>query len=74
VQCAMMPSVDQLVERLSEEIDAARERLRLFQTDATQVFAAGKREYQGRTYHFCTKELLQAFENAPSEYVEVAKS
>ena len=35
-----------------------------------RAFAAGKMEYQGRTYHFYTKESLQAFEKAPSEYVE----
>jgi YHS domain-containing protein len=35
-----------------------------------RAFAAGKKEYQGRTYHFYTKESLQAFEKAPSEYVE----
>ena len=34
------------------------------------AFAAGETEYQGRTYHFYTKESLQAFEKAPSEYVE----
>ena len=39
-----------------------------------RAFAAGKREYQGHTYHFYTKESLQAFENAPSEYVEATKS
>jgi YHS domain-containing protein len=35
-----------------------------------RAFAAGKKEYQGHTYHFYTKESLQAFEKAPSEYVE----
>mgnify|MGYP000405700468 CR=1 FL=1 len=35
-----------------------------------KAFAAGKKEYQGRTYHFYTKESLQAFEKAPSEYVD----
>jgi YHS domain-containing protein len=39
-----------------------------------RAFAAGEREHQGRTYHFYTKESLQAFEKAPSEYVEIAKS
>ena len=39
-----------------------------------RAFAAGKEEYQGRTYHFYTKESLQAFEKDPSEYVETAKS
>ena len=34
-----------------------------------RAFAAGKKEYQGRTYHFYTKESLQAFEKDPSEYV-----
>jgi YHS domain-containing protein len=36
-----------------------------------RAFAAGKKEYQGHTYHFYTKESLQAFEKDPSEYVEV---
>jgi len=35
-----------------------------------RAFAAGKTEYQGRTYHFYTKESLQAFEKSPSQYVE----
>jgi len=35
-----------------------------------RAFAVGTKEYQGRTYHFYTKESLQAFEKAPSEYVE----
>ena len=39
-----------------------------------RAFAAGKKEYQGHTYHFYTKESLEAFEKAPSEYVETAKS
>jgi YHS domain-containing protein len=39
-----------------------------------RAFAAGKREYRGRTYHFYTKESLQAFDLSPSEYVEAAKS
>ncbi|MBN2024359.1 MAG: hypothetical protein JW809_16370 [Pirellulales bacterium] len=39
-----------------------------------RAFAAGNKEYQGRTYHFYTKESFQAFERAPSEYVEIAKS
>ena len=37
------------------------------------AFAAGKKEYQGRVYHFFTPEALQAFEKAPSEYVAVAE-
>ena len=39
-----------------------------------RAFAAGEKEYQGHTYHFYTKESLQAFEKGPSEYVELAKS
>ena len=35
-----------------------------------RAFAAGMKEYQGRTYHFYTKESLQAFGNSPSQYVE----
>jgi YHS domain-containing protein len=35
-----------------------------------RAFAAGKQQYQGRTYHFYTEESLQAFEKAPAEYVE----
>jgi YHS domain-containing protein len=38
-----------------------------------RAFAAGKKEYQGRTYHFYTKESLQEFEKAPYEYVEATK-
>jgi predicted nuclease with TOPRIM domain len=33
-----MPAVDQLVQRLSDEVAAARERLHSLQTEATQVF------------------------------------
>ncbi|RQV97243.1 hypothetical protein EH220_04855 [bacterium] len=35
-----------------------------------RAFAAGAKEYQGQTYHFYTKESFQAFEKAPSEYVD----
>ncbi|MBN2293589.1 MAG: hypothetical protein JXM70_14260 [Pirellulales bacterium] len=35
-----------------------------------RAFAAGQKEYQGHTYHFYTKESLQAFEKFPSQYVE----
>jgi YHS domain-containing protein len=35
-----------------------------------RAFAAGKKEYQGNIYHFYTKESLQEFEKAPSDYVE----
>ena len=35
-----------------------------------RAFAAGKKEYQGRTYHFYTKGSLQDFEKAPSQYIE----
>ena len=35
-----------------------------------RAFAAGKKEYQGRTYHCYTEESLEAFEKTPSEYVE----
>jgi YHS domain-containing protein len=35
-----------------------------------RAFAAGTKEYQGHTYHFYTKESLDAFEKTPSEYVE----
>ena len=35
-----------------------------------RAFAAGEKEYLGLTYHFYTKESLEAFEKAPSEYVE----
>ena len=38
-----------------------------------QAFAAGKKDYQGRTNHFYNKESLRAFEKGPSEYVEIAK-
>ena len=39
-----------------------------------RAFAAGKKEYQGRTYYFYTNESMRAFEKAPSEYVERVKS
>ena len=39
-----------------------------------RAFAAGRQECQGHTYHFYTKESLEAFEKAPSEYVETANS
>ena len=38
-----------------------------------RAFAAGKKEYQGRTYHFYTKESLQEFEQDPAAYVGTAK-
>ena len=38
-----------------------------------RAFAAGKKDYQGRTYHFYTTESLQAFEKTPWEYVETVK-
>jgi YHS domain-containing protein len=34
-----------------------------------RVFAAGKQDYRGRTYHFYTAESLCAFEQNPSSYV-----
>jgi YHS domain-containing protein len=34
-----------------------------------RVFAAGKQEYQGRTYHFYTNESFQEFEKNPSQYI-----
>ena len=37
-----------------------------------RAFAAGKKDYQGRTYHFYTKESLQAFAKAPSVYAAKA--
>ncbi len=38
-----------------------------------RAFAAGKREYRGRTYHFYTKESLQEFEKAPAKYIETSE-
>jgi YHS domain-containing protein len=38
-----------------------------------RTFVAGKKNYQGRTYHFYTKESLQGFEKGPWECVEIAK-
>jgi YHS domain-containing protein len=35
-----------------------------------RAFAAGKKGYQGRTYHFHKKKSLEAFENSPLQYVE----
>lgn len=37
-----------------------------------RAFAAGKKEYLGRIYHFYTKESLQEFEKAPSKYIAIA--
>jgi YHS domain-containing protein len=37
-----------------------------------RAFAAGKTEYQGRTYHFYTKESFAAFESSPGAYVKTA--
>ncbi len=34
-----------------------------------RAFAAGKKDYHGHPYYFDTKELLQDFEKAPSDYV-----
>ena len=34
-----------------------------------RAFAAGKKEDHGRTYYFYTKESLQDFEKAPSDYI-----
>ncbi|MEN6498101.1 MAG: hypothetical protein ABFD16_27700 [Thermoguttaceae bacterium] len=34
-----------------------------------RAFAVGKREYQGRVYHFYTKESLQEFDKAPFESI-----
>ena len=35
-----------------------------------KAFAAGKKEYQKRTYHFYTKESFEKFEKDPSEYID----
>jgi len=32
--------------------------------------AAGKAEYQGRTYYFCSLECKQKFEKAPAQYIK----
>jgi len=37
-----------------------------------KAYAAGKKEYEGRTYYFYTDESLLAFEKDPSEYVATA--
>jgi YHS domain-containing protein len=34
-----------------------------------KAYAAGKKEYEGRTYFFHTDESLPAFDNDPSQYV-----
>ena len=31
--------------------------------------AAGKSEYQGQTYHFCSKDSKQQFDRDPQRYV-----
>ncbi len=38
-----------------------------------RAFAAGKREYHGRTYHFYTAESLQQFDKDPSNYLKTAE-
>lgn len=30
--------------------------------------AAGRREYAGRTYYFCTSDCLKKFDHAPERY------
>ncbi len=35
-----------------------------------KAYAAGKKEYEKRTYHFYTKESLERFVDDPAEYVE----
>jgi YHS domain-containing protein len=37
-----------------------------------KAFAAGKKDYEGRTYHFYTNESLQKFEANPSQYAATA--
>lgn len=37
-----------------------------------KVYAAGKKEYEGRAYYFYTDKSLLTFENDPSEYVATA--
>jgi YHS domain-containing protein len=46
MECAIMPSVNQLVQRLSDEVNAARERLHSLQTEATQVFHGREQRFQ----------------------------
>ena len=36
-----------------------------------RAFAVGKKEYDGHTYHFYTRESLEMFEKSPLEYVTV---
>ena len=36
-----------------------------------RAFAVGKKEYEGHTYHFLTKDSLEMFEKAPLEYVKL---
>ena len=35
--------------------------------------AAGKSEYQGQTYYFCSPDCKKAFEKEPEKYVGSAK-
>ncbi|MGA2257273.1 MAG: hypothetical protein ABSG53_21670 [Thermoguttaceae bacterium] len=41
-----MPSVNQLVQRLSDEVNAARDRLDSLQTEATQVFHGQEQRFK----------------------------
>jgi len=40
----------------------------------TPQSAAGKTEYQGNTYYFCSLGCMQTFESEPENYVEQTAS
>jgi Cu+-exporting ATPase len=40
------------------------------QIDSSQ--AAAQSQYQGKTYHFCSTECKQKFEQNPKQYVKAA--
>ncbi len=42
--------------------------------DVDPKSAAGKSEYQGQTYYFCSPGCKQAFDKEPEKYVESTQS
>ena len=73
-----MPSVNQLVQRLSGEVNAARERLNSLQTEATQVFHG--REERFRRFVALADRIRAIFEPridalaAVNEFKDIKKS
>jgi Cu+-exporting ATPase len=42
--------------------------------DVDEKTAAGKSEYQGQTYYFCSTGCKKAFDKEPQKYVEKSSS